>query len=49
MDFNHWLDTNIAFEETLLERIKNKSGALHRHYKTKLKQVNDLKSAKTNH
>jgi len=46
MDFINWLDTNIEFEETLLERIKNKSGALHQNYKTKLQQIHDLKAAK---
>ena len=46
MDFIKWLEMNIAFEETLLDRIKNKSGALHQNYKTKLQQIHDLKAAK---
>ena len=46
MNFNQWLDTNIAYEETLLERIKNKSGALHQKYQTKLQQITDLKQQK---
>jgi len=46
MDFINWLDTNIEFEEILLDRIKNKSGALHQNYKTKLQQIHDLKAAK---
>ena len=46
MDFINWLEMNIEFEETLLDRIKNKSGALHHNYKTKLQQIHDLKAAK---
>ncbi len=46
MDFINWLDTNIEFEEILLDRIKNKSGALHKNYKTKLQQIHDLKATK---
>ena len=42
MDFLNWLNMNIAFEQILLQRIKEKLGAFHQSYKTKLAQINEL-------
>lgn len=44
MEFQNWLEMNIEFEETLLERIKKQFGAFHKNTKTKLEQINYLKA-----
>jgi len=49
MDMLNWLNMNIDYENILLKRIHNDFGTFHQKYKTKLKQINDLKSLKTNH
>ena len=49
MDFINWLDMNIAFEQILLLRIKEKAGAFHQSYKTKRNQINELIHTKNKH
>ena len=49
MDFLNWLNMNIAFEQILLQRIKEKLGAFHQSYKTKLAQINELILTKNKH
>jgi len=49
MDFINWLDMNIAFEQKLLQRIKEKVGAFHQTYKTKRNQINELIQIKNKH
>lgn len=42
MEFINWLDMNIEFEQTILQRIKEQFGAFNIAYKTKLNQINEL-------
>ena len=49
MDFINWLEENIAFEQTMLQHIKEQFGVFNKAYKTKLDQLNELIITKNNH